>query len=116
MSFELTNAISNISHTLSAISEKQKVVSNNIANAHTPGYTAKSLNFADVLGQTNTPFETGLSMKMGKTIDMTGETGVPVDLQKEMIDMQKNMLFYSMATRRTSTIFNTLRTASQIGR
>lgn len=110
------SALANTIQAMRAISEKQKVNSNNLANAHTPGYTTQQVNFADLL-KTDNPFETALSAKMGsKMIEVTGGTGLPVDIQKELIDMQKNMLFYSMATRRASTIFSTLKTASQIGR
>jgi flagellar basal body rod protein FlgB len=103
-------------HYLGAISERQKLTSANIANAHTPGYTARSINFADLL-KTDNPFETQLSQKMGsKLSEVSTETGVAVDLQKELIDMQKNLLFYSMVTRRASTIFSSMKAASQVGR
>jgi flagellar basal-body rod protein FlgB len=101
---------------LSAISAKQRLTSANIANAQTPGYTARDMSFAEVL-KTNNPFETQLSMKMGsKLSEMNNNTGAPVDLQKELVDMQKNLLFYSMVTRRAASVFNTLKNASQVGR
>lgn len=117
MGFFLPNSsLNNVIHALSAISEKQKMTSANIANAHTPGYTAKQVRFADLL-QSDNPFETALSQKMGsQLIQSDVESGAPVDLQKELIDMQKSMLFYSMTTRRASTIFNSLKTATQVGR
>ncbi len=100
----------------SAVSQRQKIVSANIANAQTPGYTAKSASFSDLL-QAQSPFETDLSRKMGnKLTDVSTETGKPVDLQKELVEMQKNMLFYNMATRRATSIFTGLKTASQVGR
>lgn len=101
---------------LSAITERQKLVSANIANAHTPGYSSREASFADLL-RTDNPFETQLSTKMGsKLSEMTTDTGVPVDLHKELIEMQKNMLFYSMVTRRATSIFSGMRTAGQVGR
>lgn len=103
-------------HYMAAIGERQRLTSANIANAHTPGYTARSVNFADLLKVDN-PFETQLSQKMGsKLSEMSTDTGTPVDLQKELIDMQKNLLYYSMVTRRASTIFSSLKAASQVGR
>jgi flagellar basal body rod protein FlgB len=103
-------------HYLGALSESQRITSANIANAQTPGYTAKGVNFSDLL-KTDNPFETDLSRKMGSKVSEVGaDTGVPVDLQKELITMQKNMLYYSMVTRRASTIFNSLKSASQVGR
>lgn len=117
MSFLIPNtSLNTVLSSLSAISERQRLTSANLANAHTPGYTAKSVSFSDLLRADN-PFETQLSQKMGsKMVEMGAETGKSVDIQKELIDMQKNMMFYSMATRRATTIFTSLRTASQIGR
>jgi flagellar basal body rod protein FlgB len=110
------NSLDQVIHYLGAISERQRLTSANIANAHTPGYTARSISFADLL-KTDNPFETDLSQKIGsKLSEISTDTGTPVDIQKELIDMQKNMLFYSMTTRRASTIFNSLKAASQVGR
>ena len=108
--------INSIATTLHALSEKQKINSNNIANAHTPNYQAKDVSFADLLGHMNQPFETRLSQKMGTQMADAMSTGAPVDLQKELLDMQKSMLFYTMTTRRASSIFSGLRNAAQIGR
>ncbi|MBK8190023.1 MAG: hypothetical protein IPK79_06190 [Vampirovibrionales bacterium] len=118
MSFEPFAKFAPIAETLSGLSYSQQLVSSNIANAQTPGYTAKNVSFADVISSQNSPFETRLSKEMGKTCQPLSmvDSGEPVNLQQQMILMQKNMLFYSMATRRAATIFNTLRTASQIGR
>lgn len=103
---------------LNAITERQKVVSNNIANAHTPGYNARQVSFSDLLIGLNNPFETRLSKEMGRSLqqDEAMATNHPVDLQEEMLSQQQNFLYFSMASRRLTTIFTTLRTASQIGR
>lgn len=103
-------------HYLTSISARQRLTSANIANAQTPGYTAREMSFAEVLKADN-PFETNLSQKMGSKLnEMNNNTGLPVDLQKELVDMQKNLLFYSMTTRRAASVFNTLKNASQVGR
>lgn len=116
MDFLPIDNLKNTRNILEAVTYRQKMASNNIANAHTPGYTAKSVNFSDLLGDAANPFATGLSQKMGTIMPEATSTGAPVEMSKEFIDMQKNMLYYSMATRRLTTIFNTLKTASQIGR
>lgn len=113
MNFTGLDAIGN---TMAAISKRQQITSNNVANAHTPDYMAKEASFADLLGNANNPFETKLSQKMGTSMSDANSTGAPVQLQKELIDMQENYLYYSVVTRRAAVIFNTLRTASQIGR
>lgn len=110
------NSIDIVLRSMAAISERQRLTSANIANAHTPGYTARSVSFSDLLKADN-PFETQLSQKMGsKLTEISTDTGATVDIQKELIDMQKNLLFYSMTTRRASTIFSSLKAASQVGR
>ena len=103
---------------LNAVSERQKLVTSNIANAHTPGYKGKHVSFSQLLYNEHSPYETRLAKKMGTSLQPLGmmDSGKEVDLKEEMIDMQKNMLFFSMSSRRVSSIFSTLRTASQIGR
>lgn len=113
--YESVDKIENI---ITGLANHQKVVSNNIANAHTPGYLKQTYKFADVLGNMNNPFETNLSQKMGSMANSSFamEEGKPVDIAREMVDMQKVFLNYTMVTRRASTIFNNIRRATQIGR
>jgi flagellar basal-body rod protein FlgB len=111
--------VDRLGNIVNALSEHQKVISNNIANTHTPGYTRQTYSFQDVLGNLNNPFETQLSSKMGSMQNSTlaQETdGQPVDLAHEMVDMQKLFLNYTLVTRRMTTIFSNIRRASQIGR
>lgn len=110
--------IDRIENIIGGLTGQQKVISNNVANTHTPGYVRQTYSFSDVLGNLNNPFETELSRKMGA---MAGSTfaqtdGKPVNLAQEMIEMQKVFLNYSMASRRASTVFSNLRRATQIGR
>ncbi len=113
-------SIDRIDRMVTGLTDEQKVISNNIANSHTPGYVRQEYNFADVLGNLNNPFETDLSRKMGsmKGSSFAQEEGIakPVDLAREMVEMQKVFLNYSMVTRRASTIFSNIRRATQIGR
>jgi flagellar basal-body rod protein FlgB len=108
--------IAPIERMLSGLSQKQRVNTVNIANAQTPGYIAREMSFSDVLG-TNNPFETNMSQQMGGHMQEIDQwTGAPVDMQKELVEMQKNMLYYSMVSRRASTIFTALKTAIAVGR
>ncbi len=113
--FAKFNPIANV---LNAVSNNQKLVSSNISNAQTPGYTAKSTTFSQLLYNQHSPFETKMSKQMGSSLQPLGhmETGQPVNMKQELLTMQKNMLFYSMTTRRAASVFNMLRTSSQIGR
>jgi flagellar basal body rod protein FlgB len=116
MSFDPTANLNGVTNILRAVSERQRLTSNNIVNANTPGYQALEVTFAQLLSKMDSPFETALSQKMGAVKEEAYGSGAPVNLQKELIDMQKNNLFYGMATRRASSIFNMLRTSAQIGR
>jgi flagellar basal-body rod protein FlgB len=113
-------SVTEISGILGAISQRQSMVANNIANAHTPGYNAQHSSFSELLGRLGSPFETRLSAKMGSSVqlDAMGQAGdgEPVNLQKEMLDLQRNSMFYSMATRRLSTVITLLKSAPQVGR
>lgn len=99
---------------MSAIAKRQEINSANIANAHTPGYTAKSVEFSDLLRQVG-PFETTLSKALN-VMPSESDTGQKVDLAKEMISMQENSLNFSIASRRLTTVFSILKSASQVGR
>ncbi len=103
---------------MTGLSQQQKVITNNIANTHTPGYVRQSYSFTDVLEDLHNPFENNLSHKMGS---MKGQgfaqlESRPVNLAQELIDMQKVFLNYSMVSRRASTVFGNLRRATQLGR
>lgn len=111
-------SVDKVEKIISGLSMQQKVISNNVANVHTPHYARQTYNFSDVLSNLQNPFETDLSRKMGSMMGsvLAQETGQPVNLATEMVDMQKTFLNYTMVTRRASTIFNNIRRATQIGR
>jgi flagellar basal-body rod protein FlgB len=115
---DLDGILSPYGSTLDLINHKQGIVSHNLANANTPGYSAKSVAFSDLMAMENSPFETGLSKKMGhlKPEEMVEGTGHPVNIHEEMIEMQRNNLYFSMATRRLSSVITALKSSAQIGR
>jgi flagellar basal body rod protein FlgB len=102
---------------LSAISARQQVNANNVANLSTPGYTSKRLDFAELLSNLGEgPFQTSLSQKLSSAHSMASDTGETVNLPQEFIEMQRNYLYYSAVARRLSTHINGLKQAMQIGR
>ncbi len=100
---------------LDAISKKQEIISANITNANTPGYVRKDISFNQILETANSPLETKLSIKMGSNPLML-EGDEPVDIKREMVDMQKNLVYYTTATRRMSSVVSMLKSAAQVGR
>ena len=115
-SLDPTNSIQPALSALQAVTYRQQLNTSNIANAHTPGYMAKSVEFSDLLSDNN-PFETGLSRQMGHSVmGPETQTGGAVNMQDELAKMQVNVTCYTMATRRLTTVFNNLKAAAQVGR
>ena len=118
MGINLTKTLTPLSTMLDGISMAQKATSNNIANVSTPGYAAQHPSFSSYIEQAANPFETSMSVRMGPSqlSRLVDPAEGKVNLQQEMIDMQKNMLHYNLVVKRLSTTINNLKTASQIGR
>ena len=115
MNFELLHPLDKSKVLLDAISQKQQIIGANIANAQTPGYVRKDISFSQMLETADNPLETKLSEKLGPSpFDI--QEGGQVDMKQEMVDMQKNMLYYTVATRRVSSVITQLRTVSQVGK
>ena len=100
---------------LDAISKKQEVMAANVTNVNTPGYVRRDVSFNQILATANSPLETELSEKIGPNPFFLQEDG-EVDLKKELIEMQKNSMYYAVATRRMSSILTQLRTVANVGK
>lgn len=115
---DIYTAVTPLNSIMNGLGQQQKVVSVNIANAHTPGYTKKNYQFSDVLGQMANPFENNLSLRMGASLEnqFTNDSNRPVNLSEEMMEMQKISLYHSTVGRVITNHFSLLRRAVQIGR
>ncbi len=100
---------------LDAITQKQQVIGSNLANINTPGYERRDIDFSQVLGISGSPLETKLSQKLGAS-KISSKAGGEVNAAKELIELQKNALFYTMATRRVSNVIQEMKTVIQVGR
>jgi hypothetical protein len=47
---------------------------------------------------------------------LSSQTQGQVNLQDEFMDMQKNLLYFNMVSKRLSTVINNIKTASNVGR
>ena len=99
---------------LDAISKKQEVIAGNVTNANTPGYVRKDVSFGQILSTANTPLETKLSEKIGPNPFVVQESG-EVDLKAELIEMQKNSMYYAVATRRMTSVITQMKTVTNVG-
>jgi len=115
MSFSLNDQLDKTSMLLDLITVKQQAISSNIANINTPGYVRQDISFEQYIGKLNGPLET----KMAKTIGpcpLIEEKKGKVNIAEELMAMQKNALFYSVATRRANSLIQELKTVAQVGK
>ncbi len=114
---------------LDVLSDRQNIIASNVANANTPGYKAKELNFEQVM-KSLVPSADSLHMKATSRKDLGGagytagspssfvhnqkdETvpaldGNTVDLSKEMSDMSSNAIRFQAVAGLLSKKFATL--------
>ncbi|MDQ0199557.1 flagellar basal body rod protein FlgB [Neobacillus ginsengisoli] len=121
------NNISLLQSALDASSLRQQVISNNLANAETPGYKAKQVAFEDILKQhlsNQTNFVGNRTdsrhLVIGNTVDIpTAQTmentetvmqnnGNNVDVDQEMTSMSNNALWYYTLTQQLNSEFQQL--------
>jgi len=110
-----TSDIQKTSLVLDLISQRQQVLSANLANMDTPGYIRKDLDFSQYLGTMNSPLETQLSQKLGAS-GVIQDQGGPVNPVYELTEMQKASMLYSVAARRMSSIITNMRTVTNVGK
>ena len=100
---------------LDLIAQRQQILSTNLANVDTPGYSRKDISFSQYVENLNNPLETQLSQKMGVAA-VVQEDGGRVNVANELMEMQKNSLLYSVAARQMSSVITQLKSVANIGR
>ncbi|WP_110112837.1 flagellar basal body rod protein FlgB [Bacillus sp. CGMCC 1.16541] len=127
-----SKTMQSLEYGLSYASQKQKVISQNIANVDTPNYKAQDLSFKSALHQAMNPSmtanrtdnrhyhftnssRTGLNVHTRKDIAYH-PNGNSVDIDKEMSEMAQNQIYYEALVERLSGKFNSLRTVVQGGK
>lgn len=121
------NNINLLQSALGAASLRQQAISNNIANAETPGYKAKKVAFEDILRQhlTNQSNFVGIRTNakhvvIGNSEDIPSpmiienqqttmqNNGNNVDIDQEMTQMGKNALWYDTLSQQVNSEFQQL--------
>lgn len=111
-----SDSLGKVNLMLDLISQKQRALSANISNVDTPGYVRKDIKFEQYLGTMNSPLETELSSRLGPSaIIEEREEGV-IDPARELTEMQKNSLIYSVAARRMTTLITEFKTVINVGK
>lgn len=98
------------------IAQRQKALGDNLANIDTPGYVRKDVDFSQCLGSLGSPLETKMAAVLGSSNIQESATGEKVTPAKELLEIQKNSLLYSMATRRMSSIITEMKTVVNVGK
>lgn len=115
MRFNSNDSIDKTNLILDVIAKRQEAIGANLTNVNTPGYVRQDINFEQYIGSLNSPLETRLSKKIGPSAMLKTEEG-EVNPAQELILMQKNALFYTLATRRITATIQQLKTVAQLGR
>jgi flagellar basal-body rod protein FlgB len=107
----LENVGASVEQYMNLVSARQKLVASNIANADTPGYQTKDIDFRDELanqmsGKLNVVEVSGLKNK---------NDGNNVDVDREARLLAENALRFSVASNLAHSELSTLRTAINEG-
>lgn len=109
--------LNNTGSILNLIAKRQKVLGENISNMDTPGYVRKDVDFTQYMGSMDRSLETKLASKFGPAPFLDEKNGgEQVNPANELMEMQKNSLLYTMATRRMSSIITEMRTVINVGK
>lgn len=117
MSFKSINLMDNANVMMDLIAKRHKALGENLANVDTPGYTRKDVNFNQALSDMGTnSLGAELSTKLGPSPVFEEQTGESVNAGNELMEMQKNSLMYTMATRQMTSIITQMKTAINVGK
>lgn len=101
---------------LDLISKKQRVLGENLANIDTPGYHRQDMNFGQYLSDNGSSLEAKITEKFGQAPVFEQSSEGPINPADELMELQKNSLLYTMATRRMSNIITEMKTVINVGK
>ena len=134
---DIFKGIDSLEKGLNASWTRNSVIMNNIANVDTPDFKSSSVEFEDIYKQSLKNEEDGFELKRTRPTHMDiGDTdldgvqamvvensdttqrmdGNNVDIDKEMTDLAKNVIYYNALTRKISGEFNQLSLAIREGK
>lgn len=105
-----------VSLMMDLIAQKQRALGSNLANIDTPGYVRRDVNFGEYLSSMNSPLETKLSEVLGPSGVMDEQKNEEIDPAHELMELQQNALYYTMATRQMSSIITQMKTVINVGK
>ncbi len=99
---------------ISALAERTKVLASNIANANTPGYTAKEVDFSEIFSQEKMKLDLAKThpghISSKEKVDTQGrvlikDTYSPVQLDEQILEITKTSMEYQGLLRLLSERF-----------
>ncbi|WP_349410491.1 flagellar basal body rod protein FlgB [Pseudalkalibacillus sp. SCS-8] len=125
-----SSTIRHLEHALNGRTLNHKIIANNIANADTPNYKAKSIQFKDSLNQSikatrtddsHIPFSSesdNTPLYRVKTNNQTSysHNGNNVDVDKEMSKLAENQLYYQALIQRMNGKMSSIKMVLKGGR
>ncbi|MFJ5622119.1 flagellar basal body rod protein FlgB [Peribacillus loiseleuriae] len=127
-----SSTFTTLEQALNYSSTKQKIISENIANADTPNYKAKDVNLSKSFGSdlessiqayrtdqrhfTYKPLSSELTKVFAQNNVQYNNNGNSVDVDKEMSNLASNQIYYNALIERTSGKFSSLLNVIKGGR
>lgn len=96
---------------LDGLSQRQRVIADNVANLQTPGYQAQRVQFEDALSKAVGEGKGTARITTARSLEPTREDGNNVNLDTETLLNVDTNLRYQLATSAMSGQFTSLRTA-----
>ena len=100
-----------MSSALDALSLRQRVIADNIANVQTPGYQAKRVAFEDALTTAVRQGSGQVTARTQTSLEPTREDGNNVNLDTEVLSNIDTNLRYQLASRAAGDQFSLVRAA-----
>ncbi|WP_029068255.1 flagellar basal body rod protein FlgB [Jonesia quinghaiensis] len=96
---------------LDSLSQRQRVIANNIANINTPNYHAQRVTFEDELSRQVQRGNGAVTSTVSRSLEPTRLDGNNVNLDTETLLNIDTVLRYQLATQAVDGTFSSLRTA-----
>lgn len=103
--------INALTSALDGLAQRQRAISDNIANINTPNYHAKRVQFEEALARSIDAGDGRVGATVGTSLEPTRLNGNNVNLDTETLSSIDTMLRYQFATQAVNGSFTSMRTA-----
>ncbi len=114
--FTPMNTMGKVNVMLDLITQRTRALGSNVANVDTPGYVRRDIDFGEYLSSMNSPLETKLSDALGPSGIIEQQSYEEIDPANELLLLNQNATYYTVATRRMSNIITAMKTVINVGK